>query len=87
MTPPDPTDIGTLIREAGQYATHEMIAGPRRLHEKTIQFISSLSVHTLFNALEQQHKMSSRTADHLYLPVRAKVYRKLLRQYGYAVRP
>ena len=78
----DTIGIGTLIRWAVEHATTNRIVGPRRLREKTIRVHSSLSVHELFSALQEQRRLSPSAATDLYWPVRAGVYHQLRDRHG-----
>ncbi len=79
MTGYDLTDTHTLTQWVWEYAISERLDCPRRPQDKTIRFISAISVRTLFNVLKEQQRLSSRTADRLYLTVRKGVYHSLCR--------
>ena len=82
MSDHDPIGIHSLRQWAWEYAVYGMIAGPRRLCERTIGIIASLSVQLLFSVLRQQQRLSPRDAKALYPAVHYGVYTRLQRQYG-----
>ncbi len=77
--------LDALAAWAWEYATTEMIKGPRRiLSSKTIKFVAALSVHTLLLRLWYLGEISLTEKDRIYPTVRYLVWTKLEQEYGKA---